>query len=178
MAVPRPTDDSTLRDVRRDHSTRDTRPRRLVLVLLAVLVVAGAAGAFGVRRATAAAAAGAYRLELTYPRIARAGLDVPWHVRVVRAGGFDPKTPVTLAVTADYFDIFETQGFHPEPDQETRDGEMLYLSFTAPPSGDVFEVDFDTYVQPSSQIGRDAALWVMDRGRRAVGVTYSTWLVP
>jgi hypothetical protein len=176
--VPRPTDTSTLTDVRREHSRRVTRPRRIVLTLLTLLVLAGAAGAFGVRSATASAAGGPYRLELTYPRIARSGLDIPWHVHLQRAGGFDPKTPITLAVTADYFDIFETQGFHPEPDTTSRDGRMLYLSFTAPPAGDVFEVDFDTYVQPSSQVGRDAELWVMDAGRRAVGVSYSTWLVP
>jgi hypothetical protein len=176
--VADPSDDSTVRDVRTEHSVRSTRPRRLVLALLAVLVVAGVAGAFGVRAGTVSAAAGAYRLELTYPRIARSGLDVPWHVRLERSGGFDAKKPITLAVTADYFDLFETQGFHPEPDAETRDGRYLYLSFTAPQTGDVFEVDFDTYVQPSSQIGRDARLWVMDGDRRAVGVTYSTWLVP
>jgi hypothetical protein len=155
-----------------------TRPRRVVLTLLTLLVLAGAAGAFGVRAATASAVGGPYRLELTYPRIARSGLDIPWHVHLERSGGFDPKTPITLAVTADYFDIFETQGFYPEPDTDTRDGRMRYLSFTAPSAGDVFEVDFDTYVQPSSQLGRDAEVWVMDGNRRAVGVTYSTWLVP
>jgi hypothetical protein len=174
-----PSSGSTLADVRPpERALRSLRVRRLVLTLLAALVVAGAAGVFGVHSATTSAAAGGYRLELTYPRIARSGLDIPWHVHLQRAGGFDPKTPITLAVTADYFDIFETQGFHPEPDTTSRDGRMLYLSFTAPPAGDVFEVDFDTYVQPSSQVGRDAELWVMDAGRRAVGVSYSTWLVP
>jgi hypothetical protein len=176
--VPVPTEDSTLRDVRREHPARVLRPRHVVVTLLALLVVAGAAGAFGVRSATASAASGAYRLEVTYPRIARSGLDIPWHVRLVRAGGFDPKLPITLAVTADYFDIFEAQAFYPEPDTQTRDDRMLYLEFTAPPAGDVFELDFDTYVQPSSQVGRDAELWVLDGGRRTVGVTYSTWLVP
>jgi hypothetical protein len=178
MVVPDPNADSTLTDVRREHSSRATRPRRVLLALLTLLVVAGAAGAFGVRSDTTSATGGAYRLELTYPRIARAGQDIPWHVHLVRSGGFDPKTPITLAVTADYFDIFETQGFYPEPDGETRDGRMRYLEFAPPPAGDVFEVDFDTYVQPSSQLGRHAELWVMDGNRRAAGVSYSTWLVP
>jgi hypothetical protein len=174
-----PSSGSTLADVRPpERALRSLRVRRLVLTLLAALVVAGAAGVFGVHSATTSAAAGGYRLELTYPRIARSGLDVPWHVRVVRAGGFDPAEPVTLAVTARYFDIFETQGFHPEPDSARRDGRYLYLSFLAPPSGEVFEVDYDTYVQPAAQLGRDAELWVMAGGRRVVGVAYSTWLVP
>lgn len=38
-----------------------------------------------------------------------------------RDGGFDG--PVTIAVTADYLDIFETRALHPEPSSSTLDAD-------------------------------------------------------
>jgi hypothetical protein len=171
---------STLADVHAGDVAVAGRPWRLAAITaLSLVVLLGAAGLFGVRSRTVSASGGGYDLSLTYPRVARAGLDVPWHVTLRHEGGFQGQRAITLAVTARYFDIYETQGFHPEPDTETRDGEFLYLSFTPPPAGDVFELDFDTYVQPSSQIGRHADLWLVQGGRhRVVGVSFSTWLVP
>lgn len=171
--------DSTLADVEGARAARRGRPwRRGAIVVLCLVVLLGAAGAFGVRSQTVSASGGGYALRLTYPRIARAGLDVPWHVEVRRDGGFTGQDSITLAVTADYFDIYETQGFNPQPDSETRDGDTRYLTFLPPPSGDVLEVDFDTYVQPSAQLGRHATLAVFDHGARPVSVGFSTWLVP
>lgn len=96
---------------------------------------------------------------MRYPQIARAGLDVTWQATVTHAGGLGKD--VTLAITGDYLNIYETQGFHPTPAEETRDGSTLYLTFTAPP-GDTFVVDYDTYVQPASQAGRSATVAVVD----------------
>jgi len=107
--------------------------------------------------------------------VARAGLDTPWQVTVTRPGGLGKQ--VTLAITGDYFTIFETQGFHPEPADETRNAHTLYLTFTAPP-GDTFVVDFDAYIQPSSQQGRSATLAVMRGGQPMVSLDFDTRLMP
>jgi len=172
-------DGSTLADIEDVSAARRGRRWRLgTIVVLCLVVLLGAIGAFGVRSQTTSRVGGGYRLTLTYPRVARAGLDVPWHVTVRRDGGFAGQKSITLAVTAAYFDIYETQGFDPEPDSETRDGTYRYLSFTPPPAGDVFEVDFDTYVQPSAQLGRHARLAVVVGGQRPVSIGFSTWLVP
>src|SRR3954471_16764782 len=73
--------DSTLHDVRRDaHVGRWAR--RVGLTVLLLVVIAGAAGLFGVRSRTTVKHAGAYTLTVTYPQVARAGLDVPWRLRV------------------------------------------------------------------------------------------------
>jgi hypothetical protein len=61
------------------------------------------------------------RLSLRHATIARAGLDVPWQVTLVRNGGFEKE--VTLAVIGDYFDIYETQSFTPEPGGTRRHAE-------------------------------------------------------
>lgn len=168
--------DSTLGDVRpASAGPRPLRWRRAATALLLVVVLAGAAGLLGVRTSTTSATAGGYTVSVEYAWIARAGLDVPWTVTVEHPGGFDG--PVTLAVTADYFAIYEEQGLDPEPASQTADADHVYWTFDPPP-GDVLTVDFDAYVQPSSQWGASGEVAVLDDGAPAVGVGFRTALVP
>lgn len=150
--------------------------RRGLLVALFGLVGAGAVGLLGDTDVRKRASGGGYDLELFYPRSARAGLDVPWEVTVRHPGGFAGDN-VTLAVTGTYFDIYETQGFHPDPTESTRDGRWLYLSFTKP-DGDTLVVAYDAYIQPSSQRGRSGTLAVVADGRRVVSLDFETTLLP
>ena len=149
--------------------------RRAMLTAMTVAVLAGLVSLLGVHTSTASAEANGYHLALRYPSVARAGLDTPWQVTVTRPGGLGKQ--VTLAITGDYFNIFETQGFHPEPADETRDADTLYLTFAAPP-GNTFVVDFDAYIQPSSQQGRTATLAVMHGGQPMVSLDFNTRLMP
>jgi hypothetical protein len=80
-------------------------------------------------------------------------------------------------VTGDYFDIYETQGFTPEPSEATRDGDTLYLTFAAPP-GDTFVLDYDAYIQPASQIGQDGTISVVEGSERLASVDFHTRLLP
>jgi hypothetical protein len=149
--------------------------RRVVLAAMALVVAAGLTGLLGVHTSEASARHDGYTLTLHYPGVARAGLDTTWRVEVTHPGGFDKE--LTLAVTGDYFDIFETQGFHPNPSDETRDGHTLYLTFTAPP-GDTFVVDFDAYIQPASQQGRSATVALVEGTTPLVAVRYRTRILP
>lgn len=149
--------------------------RRGFLALVLAVALAGGSGLLGAYTSTATATGGGYTLTLSYPRVARAGLDTVWEVRVAHPGGFDK--PVTLAVTSSYFDVFETQGFHPDASKSTDDGRFLYLTFDPPP-GDTLVVDFDAYVQPASQTGRSATIAVVDGTTPLVSLDYSTRLVP
>lgn len=150
--------------------------RRAFLCLLLVVVLAGVTGRLGVRTATASADSADYDLDVTYAAVARAGLDVPWQVTVTSRAGFQEE--ITLAVTGDYFDIYETQGFTPEPSASTRDADTLYLTFDAP-EGTEFTVDYDAFIQPSSQVGHDATVSVVDAGLvPIVTVSIRTTLLP
>jgi hypothetical protein len=152
--------------------------RRAILALLSVVVAAGAVGALGVHTSSAeAASADGWRLKVWYPHIARAGLDIEFRVQVHHDGGFG-SDDITLAIPRRYFDILETQGFHPDADKETSDGRLIYLSFTPPDSGDDFTVDYDAYIQPSAQLGRHAALSLMVHQNKRLTVNFHTWLVP
>jgi hypothetical protein len=150
--------------------------RRGVLAALLVMVVAGVSGVLGVRTSTVDDTGGGYSLSVEHATVARAGLDVPWQVTVRSKDGFEQT--ITLAVTGDYFDIYETQGFTPEPSASVRDRDTLYLTFDAPPS-DTFVVDYDAYIQPASQRGESATVSVVDRELRPLAsVDIDTYLLP
>ncbi len=167
---------STVTDLRED-ATAALVGRRLVLMLVLLLVVLNLGGVLGVRTDTVTSTSGGYTLSLDYPATGRAGLDVRWRVHVRHPGGFDKE--LTLAVTGDYFDIFETQGFFPEPSAQVRDGDTLYLTFDAP-AGERFVLDYDAYIQPASQRGHEGHLAVVTGtdGAELVSVDYRTRLVP
>lgn len=150
--------------------------RRAVLSVLLAFVVAGAAGLLGVRSQTETVQGGGYSLSLEHAVVARAGLDVPFQVTVRHPGGFGDS--LTLAVTGDYFDIYETQGFTPDASAATRDANTLYLTFDAPPVGNTFTVSYDAYIQPSAQLGRDGTLSVQSGGRPVVSLDFTTHLLP
>lgn len=155
---------------------RGLRGRRVATVVLLAFVVAGATGALGVRTTTAHGSGGGLTVAVTHAAVGRSGLDVPWQVRVESAAGFDDE--LTLAVTADYFEIFESQGLDPEPTEETRDDEWLLLTFAAP-DGDTFVLDFDAYLQPSAQVGRRGTVAVVQPdGTHVAATEFGTRIVP
>jgi hypothetical protein len=167
---------STLADVREPETARRTRRGRWVaLFIVALVVIVGAVGLLGVHAGTVTTSSNGYRLTVVYPHVARAGQDVPWRATVFHKGGF--QGDVTIAVSSHYFDIFDTQAWHPEPDMETATPNFYYLSFSAPP-GDTLEVSYDTYIQPASQIGRRADVVVIVDNKEVARTSYRTWLVP
>jgi hypothetical protein len=151
--------------------------RRAALLVLLAIVVVGLTGFLGVKTGTVQSTTGGYVVRLNYPRVARSGLDIPWELRVVSPGGFGGRN-IVVAISANYYDIFEFQGMHPEPSDETSDGRFVYLTFSPPKHGDTFTTALDTYVQPASQIGRSATTKVFIGGAQIGEVHYKTWLVP
>ncbi|MFE7421751.1 hypothetical protein [Rhodococcus sp. NPDC057529] len=168
--------ESVLDDVReRARTPAVTWLRRGAVALLVVVVALGAVGLLGVRSGTAHATGDGYELTLTYPQIARAGLDVPWDLTVRKPGGFTG--PVVIVVDSDYFEMFETQGWTPEPSAETSDASRTYMSVDPPP-GDTLTLGFDAYIQPSSQLGHAGSVSVSEKGVDVVTLEFTTWLVP
>jgi hypothetical protein len=159
-----------------DQDVRGLWVRRGFLVILALTLVAGLVGLLGVRTSTTLAEADGWALELEHASVARPGLDVPFTATVTREGGFGQQ--VTLAITGTYLDLYETQGFNPEPDTTSRDGDLLYLTFEAPPDGETFVVTYDAYIQPAAQSGAGGELSIIDQGRAVVTVDFETRVWP
>jgi hypothetical protein len=167
---------STLRDVvTADEGAGPVWGRRVGVFALLVLVILGGSGLLGVRSRTVDASEGGYTLHVTYPQTARAGLDVPWRAHVHHAGGFPGD--LTLAISTDYFRMFETQGFYPDADSSSNDGTFVYLTFSKP-DGEDFVLDFDAYIQPAAQLGKPATVRVIIGGSVVVQTHLKTWLLP
>ena len=150
--------------------------RRIVLGLMALVVLVGAAGFLGVKARTVSASGSGYTMTLTYPQLARPGLDIPWRLTLRHPGGFSGD--ITVAVSNRYWDIFEFQGLHPSPSDESANSKFVYMTWDPPPTGDSFSVSLDTYVQPSSQVGRHATTALIVGDSQVAEVRYTTWLVP
>jgi hypothetical protein len=150
--------------------------RRAGIAVLLVIVLLGAIGFFGVRSRTTTTTSHGYTMSVTYPQAARAGLDVPWRVRVHRDGGLPNQ--LTLAVSTDYFRMFETQGFYPNADSSSNDGTFVYFIFDTHAGSEDFVVDYDAYIQPAAQLGKSATVELLVGKRVVAKATLRTWLVP
>jgi hypothetical protein len=149
---------------------------RIGLATLLAVVLLGAFGILGVHSRTASHSSHGYTLSVTYPQVARGGLDVPWRARVHRDGGVN--SDITLAVSSDYFRMFETQGFYPNPDSSTNDGNYVYMQFTKLLPGRDFVLEYDAYIQPGSQIGKSGTVLLLVAGHEVARTSFHTWLVP
>lgn len=169
--------DSTVQDL---WPVRRARPgvtgRRIAIALLTVVVLLGATNVLGVRSASTTRSADGWTVTVTHPTVARAGLDVPLKIEVSAPDDFDG--PIELALDRRYFEIFESQRFFPEPDSESSDGELWYVTFEPPPSGSTFQVAYDAYIQPSSQVGRSGSVALLVDDAAVVTVPFRTVLMP
>ena len=150
--------------------------RRVVLVLLATFLVLGALNFFGLRMGTASASGGGYQLQVRYPRIGRPGIGAPLQIRVQHDGGFDG--PVTVVMSSDYLDILTVNTITPDPSQTTTTDKQVIWQFDQPP-GDTLTVSFGAEFDPNEHLGsHDATTSVLDNGKPAVAVDYTTWEAP
>lgn len=167
---------STLHDVYpASAGPRSVLARRIGTVLLTLFVLAGAVGLLGDQQRTATRQAEGYTVNLSYANAARAGQDVPFEVEVSNPAGLGPD--VTLAVTGTYFELFNTQGWFPEPSEQTRDGQWVYLTFDAP-EGDTVRVGYDTFIQPNRTLGESGQLALVVDGERTAPLEFRTILFP
>jgi len=168
---------ATLRAARDESAVRRARTaRRCGIGLLAILVAAGLSGFLGVRSATVTAEDAGYELAVTHAQVTRAGIAVPFHVRVTRAGGFDG--PISLAISEGLFERFDFQNFYPNPSAETGTPGLVYYEFDPPP-GDVFELNMDARTAPDQNGSTSVYRTVLIVDDEPVtDVSFRVWVVP
>jgi hypothetical protein len=167
---------STLQDVPQAGSRRSLVWRRSAVAVLALLVLGGLVGFFGDRVGVVEGDSGdSIHLRVSYATVTRPGQDVPFEIEVTDPAGLDQE--VTLALSADYLDLYETQAWYPAAADETRDGEWLYLTFVTE-GRSTMVVGFDAYIQPDQVRGREGRVAVVEDGAPTQPVTFRTTLFP
>jgi hypothetical protein len=149
--------------------------RRAFMVALVGVLAIGLSGWLGVRSATATAHGGDYELTVTYGRVSRPGLATPWSLEIHHPGGFDG--PVTISTNTKYLDLFDENGFEPEPSKTTATPDEVIWEFE-PPDGDTLGVSLDARIEPGVQWGRTGVTSVLVDGKPVVTAKYKTWILP
>lgn len=157
------------------HSRRARALRRLFMALLIGFLVLGLTGVLGVRTGTTTARGGGYELTVTYGRVTRAGLATPWSLEIRHPGGFDG--PVTVATSTKYLDMFDENGFDPQPSSSTANADTVFWEFE-PPEGDTLGVSLDARLEPGVHWGRMGETSVLVDGEPVVTARYKTWVMP
>jgi len=152
--------------------------RRVFLAALAAFLLGGALGAYGVRTADVADTGGGYQLSVHYAAVSRGGLATPWSVTVRRPGGFGGR-PLTVATTARYFEVFDENGFDPDPVASVHDGTRLVWTIATPALGETVAMSLDARIEPAAQLARARATTsVLVDGAAVASVAYSTFVMP
>ncbi|HEV7863984.1 MAG TPA: hypothetical protein VGR20_14830 [Acidimicrobiia bacterium] len=156
-------------------SRRSRAVRRVFMAVLFGVLALGLAGRLGVRSRTVTARGGGYELTVTYGQVSRPGLATPWSLVIHHPGGFDG--PVTLSTTTSYLDLFDENGFDPDPSSSTATPDEVTWEFD-PPAGDTLGVSLDARIEPGAQWGRTGETSVLVDGKPVVTARYKTWVMP
>jgi hypothetical protein len=156
-------------------SRRARMVRRAFMVLLFAFLAVGLTGRLGVHSRKATARGGGYELTVTYGQVSRAGLATPWSLEIRHPGGFDG--PIIVATNSRYLDLFDENGFDPQPSKATATADEMIWEFD-PPDGDTIAISLDARVEPGVHWGRTGETSVLVDGKPAATVKYKTWVMP
>lgn len=156
-------------------SRRARMLRRLFMVVLFGFLAIGMTGHLGVRSRTTTVRGGEYELSVTYGQMSRGGLATPWSLEIHHPGGFDG--PITVSADSKYLDMFDENGFEPEPTKTTATPDEVIWEFD-PPDGDTLGISLDARIEPGVQWGKEGRTSVLVDGEPVVTAKYKTWILP
>jgi hypothetical protein len=137
-------------------------------------VLAAVTQQLGVRTDTVTATSGDLTVTLRYADRARGALAAPFSIDIERPGGF--ATQVEVRTSQRYLEIFDDNGFEPEPVEMTTEAGYVVWTFDPPP-GDTLEIILDARIEPGV-FGRERGTTVVAAGDDEVTLEYTTWVAP
>ena len=159
-----------------DAAVRDMWLRRVVIAVVTIIVLVGATGMLGVRSVRLSQTTGAIDVELTYARVARPGLAVPFRLAVA---GLDSAQPhvIEVELPSGYVDSFDFNNLTPDAESVTRTTDAITYEFAVEDSSE-FEMAFDTRVEPAVQSKRSGSARVTVDGVLVAELEITTWIAP
>lgn len=144
--------------------------------LLCLVVGAAALGWLGPTTASTGDAFGNWSVEVTHPRVTRAGMPAPLTFEITRSEGFDE--PLTLTLCTNFFDDLDFQNWYPVPSAETASGDRLVYEFDPPP-GTTIRIALDARTAPG-QFGEvvHCSVTVREGSADVLEVPFTTWRLP
>jgi hypothetical protein len=163
------------------------RRRRLLLYRVTMGVVAGLVvlavvdgldlyDTVGVDAGTVRVSGDDLSVVVEYPKVTRPALASPFRVRVERPGGFT--SPIIVAVSRPWIEIWDENGLYPTPSAETADEDWVEWEFD-PPDGPTFEFFYDARLEPARQSPQFGQVEVRDtEGGVLAAVEFTTTVRP
>jgi hypothetical protein len=140
---------------------RFERGLRWFAIAVVVLIVAAAMlGFFGLRLGNVAARDGNLEVDVRYARVTRAGLPTPFTIDVATRDGTALPDRVEVALSSDYFALFDENGLDPEPVESDADAESTYFTFEPTGGHSTLAIDFDARAQTDVHRGKRAQVTV------------------
>ena len=94
-------------------------------MFLGVTDTLGWTSAYGVSSAVVEVSSAGRTLRVRYPEVTRPALASPFDITVVDPDGFDE--PVRLRLNRDFFQLWDENGWYPEPSSERSQGEWIEI---------------------------------------------------
>jgi hypothetical protein len=137
-------------------------------------VVAALAQQLGMRTDTVQGTAGELSVTVRYADRARGALAAPFSIDVEHPGGF--ASQIEVRTSQSYLEIFDDNGFEPDPAEVTTEGGYVIWTFDPPP-GDRLEIILDARIEPGV-FGRERGTTIVSVGDDQVTLDYTTWVAP
>jgi hypothetical protein len=148
----------------------------LVLVLaVAVLDGLDVVNLVGPDEAYARASGGGYDLTVEHPDVTRPALASVFRIAVHKDGGFT--TPVQVAVSRHYLEIWDTNATTPAPDAETSIGDWVVWEYDPPP-GETLRITYEARIEPGVQSDRTGFVAVLEDDEPVTQVRFHTLVRP
>lgn len=155
-------------------SRRSRRWRWVSITVLSAFVLAALTQQLGMRTDTVSGTSGDLTVTITYADRGRGALAAAFKIDVVRPDGFDGEIEVRTSQT--YLEIFDDNGFEPDPDSTTTDGGSVVWTFDPPP-GSELNIILDARIEPGV-FGRERGTTTVSVGDDVVTLDYTTWVAP
>jgi hypothetical protein len=83
---------------------------------------------------------------------------------------------VKVSSESDYFELFDENGFDPQPESESAVDGKLVWTFSVPPGSSKLELSFDAFVEPDKHRGKRGSSSLVLDGQEVATVHYETWV--
>jgi hypothetical protein len=146
--------------------------------VVALVLALGILGLLGPMGDSVEASGDGLALEVRYDRLNRCGLPATWEVAVRSTDGHPLPPEVELATTSNYFDLFDENGFSPQPTAETTGADDTTWTFETEPGSTELVVSLDARTQPGWHEPERGVTTLTVEGHEPLRVAYRTWLAP
>jgi hypothetical protein len=149
------------------------------IAIVVVVVALALSGVLGVRTSSAESTGRGISLRVEHGSVVRPGLAAPLSIELRFDEVLDADRTVEVSIDDSYLDLFDENGWRPEPSAQrvTADGRLV-LEVTVPSGEPATVLSFDARIGPAVEAGRHRATIEAASGGERTSVDVTTLVLP